>query len=652
MFEIVYPTGGFSCWTVSKPAVMPVQSAVPGFPSYMCHHLDLVVAGALVGPFPDVVLFDDHEGTSYEFLNTIRWDPFKFEGPYSPIDDSVNFGGGILTFLHVIPKNASELVRLSGEQEYYLSSLLGRGVYLGHSEPLSPETRYSTSSGYGYNYRALPLDVFHHFVGRSSYKIVNDDPMQLVYGLSNTSNSYLLIERLEDLKQAIEAGDVSTGRAYGFNWVSSSYTKLDIKTSMNYMGVHVFEAELTTRYKLDPLIGTSGYAEIDEVTNYVIKYQTIGRPIDVVNDGLYHEITVLQNIRRTTTYSNYRSIGGTVAANWALLVQNGTAESSSSDVVTAFIMGNIGEVDLTNLPMVKIHINTLISDWNQWLEQHRGTFYSHSFYATAKAVTNYGAGADLNLLEFFTEWSSWLDLPSMNLIRTLGRFDFRSRNWPRLVKSLVDVLTDIKLWYSFGARPNAEIVITGADKLIGELNGQSGPDLMGWKTLYGRRSMDLPMDGKLHHDSLKSCSIESNSKIRVRFDPGSFAVSALSLRQAGIAPNLSNIWDCLRWTWLLDMVTNVGAKLQAVDNQLILLALPNGVCSHSYRLRSVPDVVGLTDLGLTITDPLELFCYDRKASLLLPALRDAEVDFSPPPEIDWAIVGSFLWKISGLSTGL
>jgi hypothetical protein len=124
--------------------------------------------------------------------------------------------------------------------------------------------------------------------------------------------------------------------------------------------------------------------------------------------------------------------------------------------------------------------------------------------------------------------------------------------------SVLDLLSDYSLLYSFGIAPtisDAQALATHGRRLV-----ESYRLIKPRRALYGH--FDFNYDG---------WTVRYGSKVVIKQDVSSVLAALLPARAAGLIPNLQNVWNLVRFSFVADWFFNIDDRLSVIDNQMMLL---------------------------------------------------------------------------------
>lgn len=219
----------------------------------------------------------------------------------------------------------------------------------------------------------------------------------------------------------------------------------------------------------------------------------------------------------------------------------------------------------------------------------------------------------------------------------------RGKNWIAAGKDFLDLLTDIWLLLQYG------IVPTVADAI--ELSKKAGPIVQSLRdggfhtpvTGHGSFTFNIPDDG--FYPLYSGMSVTARTKVRFKYGNSSLMIAMLGARAVGLLPTLSNLWDLIPRSFMVDWFTNIGGKLDLADSQLWALALEVVGTTSSLTIEwPIPGTILSANNCRPVTPP-KLVRYHRTVSPRVPSYFPTRYDFLPPEGLpDWKTVGALVYK--------
>lgn len=211
--------------------------------------------------------------------------------------------------------------------------------------------------------------------------------------------------------------------------------------------------------------------------------------------------------------------------------------------------------------------------------------------------------------------------------------------------ALLDLLTDVKLLYSFGIAPTLDDAkSTGAAMRAFRKRLQNG-NLFRLQTVRGVYSYEVPV---LYFPGFENVRIIARSKIRLGLEPDSLLAGIVTARTFGLLPTLTAIWDLIPFSFVVDWFTNLGGLASAAEDSLLMLSLnvPGSVNSLSFEYQFSD--YDMQHYGFEVVDDGSL-CgyryYDRFSTGGVPVLTPSRLPvFAAAGVPDWGTAGSLLYK--------
>jgi hypothetical protein len=264
---------------------------------------------------------------------------------------------------------------------------------------------------------------------------------------------------------------------------------------------------------------------------------------------------------------------------------------------------------------------------NEWVNR-RETFRRHvekdlvnlwpaCYYSAAKAFDGYVSTLPANHIETLSELKATLGLhhQTKELVK-LAASSVIFRNMLDRGVRLVDAVTRMILLGQYALRPlvtSASDILEKSDVLLDKLQRES----YGTRTLHGKHIIDTGVPYR---------SVVARSKIRYKFDTGNVILGLLGADSIGLLPRFSSLWETIRLSFLLDMVTSVNSHLKAAETRVLMLSAGCGMSVHSLEVFADIDITGYVSLY----DPHAKY-YVRTVSKYLPPIKESVYDLLPPP---------------------
>jgi hypothetical protein len=260
--------------------------------------------------------------------------------------------------------------------------------------------------------------------------------------------------------------------------------------------------------------------------------------------------------------------------------------------------------------------------------------YPGLFYSAADAINKHISVLQANNLENLSQLSGMGDLipNAAKFVKLIS--EVKNGKWAQAGMTLLDAWSEAQLQWSFGAKPTLADVTELQRRMEGLKAALDLQGLWGQRDLRGSFSILIP-GGRYGRDQVL---IQYQSKCIVTFDYSGLLATLIRGNAIGLLPKLSNLWDMVPFSFLLDWFFNIGERLGDVDSQMFMLCLPVHYCTHSVTITSVLseselDNLGLSTVGIDTTVP-GLRYYQRVTSRYLPRLRDSAIDFRAPAELN------------------
>lgn len=261
--------------------------------------------------------------------------------------------------------------------------------------------------------------------------------------------------------------------------------------------------------------------------------------------------------------------------------------------------------------------------------------------ACRAALEKWSVAMGLNQFEAQQDWFGIMTL--VDVVKLLKHI--RSLKLSKdIVFEILDVLTDIKLCYSFAVKPTASDVrkIASMASAFKErwITDYSDPYIVrgAYKTSLG--DFFSPFNGATVDVRCKmSIDVISDALLR-----------ALPLDAVGILPKVSAVWASMPMSFLIDWFLPVGKGLEAAETStaLMMIKVRYTTCSIKVEWECPSDILasyGYTSAGES--SGLKYVYYDRIVLPCLPPFLPSRINsLSFEPGVpDWEIAGSLLYKL-------
>jgi len=266
------------------------------------------------------------------------------------------------------------------------------------------------------------------------------------------------------------------------------------------------------------------------------------------------------------------------------------------------------------------------------------------FYSASDALHESIDVISSNNLENLAQLKGILDL--LPDLPELGRLIAKvTRKDPSALIDLINYITDAILKYRFAQAPTADDV---SELLTTDIQSQLSEILsLNTYTTYGKFFHEFQLaDNPLGGAGLTT--LVTRSKVRLTFDMSNLMATYLVGNSVGLLPTLSRIWAVVPFSFVVDWFTNMDDRLQAVDDQLLWMAITTQWCLHSYSVTYYPTPEELEVWNLEQVEggePFGIKIYTRELSLCMPKLVESKYDYLAPDNgPDPITVGSLVWQ--------
>lgn len=212
--------------------------------------------------------------------------------------------------------------------------------------------------------------------------------------------------------------------------------------------------------------------------------------------------------------------------------------------------------------------------------------------------------------------------------------------------SLVDVITDADLLYSFGLRPTFGSLLEFSQEFDRLTDRLRSAGLLGRQVLHGKFTYPM-VDPYGYGDAY----LVTRSRVDLRFDSSSLLTLVVGGSALGLGRALTGVWDMIPFSFVVDWFLNIGGRIENIDNSARMLMIRPSVLTHSYSVyQDLSDEILLTswfehDPSYPAEKP-GFKSYYREVSAFFPALRSSKYDFDAPSgDLPVHLMGSLAWSL-------
>jgi hypothetical protein len=282
----------------------------------------------------------------------------------------------------------------------------------------------------------------------------------------------------------------------------------------------------------------------------------------------------------------------------------------------------------------------MASSLDQYLEHRSKTYFNAAVRSSSEAVDEFRSFMATNYLESLTEIRELLALfPDLEPIERFLEI-IPAGKYLEAGFRLVDFAARTYLLAKFGLLPfitDIEQFATKYDRIAAILQQRLGSG----HDARGKFSYTFEPD-----TALKDFQLVCRSKVRIRIPPGSVSASLLPLSVAGLEPSLAQLWDIVPFSFAIDWFTNLGDKLELVDNAVFMSTAIVDYTVHSYTMyRDLTDD-DLVGTGLTTQGLCQYKHYWRTTSRYNPnVMRNYTYDWWADGSVPADLAGSLVWVL-------
>lgn len=292
--------------------------------------------------------------------------------------------------------------------------------------------------------------------------------------------------------------------------------------------------------------------------------------------------------------------------------------------------------------------SVMLPEFRNRLSSYLPDLYASVFYSTQDAFDRHFESLQTNHLEALSDLRDIRSI--LGPLGDLGQLvrHLKQAKFGKSVKAFIDLITDVKLLYEFGLRPTVTDINDIRENGRRIMSLYAGRSLFDEQTINGKFVYPIP-DEMI--PGIKGATLIARSKVRLSLSENSLLTLLLPVRAAGLLPSLGAIWDLVPFSFVVDWVTNLGARFDSVDTNAMLLAFDVPLSVHSitivypfsddfldFACFEVQSTADGNDAGLKL--------YLRSLMTGVPHLIPTRFDFQPPVgPSDWGTVGSLAYKL-------
>lgn len=262
-------------------------------------------------------------------------------------------------------------------------------------------------------------------------------------------------------------------------------------------------------------------------------------------------------------------------------------------------------------------------------------------FSSADAVRDLEGSSGINILQNLQKIPSIASaLPmireGVDLMSRIARRDFSLAT----LKEIADFASSTELQNDFQWQPFIKVFSDYIPSIRQVLLAKpSGLAVGRGKTFY-----HLP-PGSLGRES---CDLTVRTKIVLATNFNSWLLNLLKVDGLGLLPKISNLWDLIPFTFVVNWFTGIGKAIKAAEYSLLLRNLP-AYYVHSYLFESPVSPSELSSIGLSNSNqslPLTLRVFYRDHTAYGPVPRDSKFGIGIPSNLPpLQTVGSLIWQL-------
>lgn len=264
-----------------------------------------------------------------------------------------------------------------------------------------------------------------------------------------------------------------------------------------------------------------------------------------------------------------------------------------------------------------------------------------SAYSTVEALKQVQNTLDVNLVQDINELPEICEsIPDFErAIKALSKVVRRDLSFATL-KEIVDVATSENLRYAFGSGPTLDTFLKTLPKIVSTFSKLGVVS----KHAVGYGSFTRQLTNKLGREELL---LQTRTKIVLDTSFSELVSATLRIDALGILPKVSNVWDTLPFTFVVNWFTGIGSAIKRAEYLAFAATIP-AYYVHTYTLTSPLSQRELDILTSSSSSakPASLKLFYRDISLYSPIPRESSLGFDMPPGIpNWGTAGSLLYQL-------
>ena len=278
----------------------------------------------------------------------------------------------------------------------------------------------------------------------------------------------------------------------------------------------------------------------------------------------------------------------------------------------------------------------------KWVESERRDLASATMFSSVDAIYNLEKSPGINLLQnlqkipdiasAIPQITEGIDVASRILRRDLSLSTF---------KEVLDLVTSTKLQSDFQWRPFLKVFT----EYVPRISSMLAAFRVERPSAVGRGSYRFAFPpGTAGRDEL---TLVCRTKIVLDTSYQSWLQTILGVDALGLLPKVSNLWDLVPFTFVVNWFTGVGQSLRNIEYSLLLADMP-AYYVHSYTFQSPYSQRELTLANMTNVSQhrFSLRVFIRDVSLYSPTPRDTKFGFGIPTQLPpLGTMGSLLYQL-------
>jgi hypothetical protein len=302
------------------------------------------------------------------------------------------------------------------------------------------------------------------------------------------------------------------------------------------------------------------------------------------------------------------------------------------------LVNGVYETSQTNLDTFRSFVNSS----TQTLPQCFAGYALSSQSAFTKAIEAVSSSTLENLSQLGEIFGLF---DAFDLVNALKRL--RHRNVYTLL-SLLDLIASAELLYSFALLPTYDDAVEYATRGERVYQAIKASGIMAALESRGKHVLNIPESYRYRFTS--GAYVTTRTKIRYTVHPDCLLTACLPLKTLGLLPTISNLWNLVPMSFVLDWFFGLGTNLERIEDSALMLALDvQCVVNTTNLFNPLPNDIlaefGLYRDGLS-TQECGYTLFYREVSGVVPIMYPTNLPFYAAGGLpNWETPSSLLWTL-------